>query len=130
MILNGWKEIAVYVGRGVRTVQRWENLGLPVRRHAGRKRSAICAVSDEIDFWLRAHPQDNFDEPALPEKITALHTRVFDAIARHRSLVRHQRDLLKQLRTTWNEAESTRKSIAELQTSDIVVASRATAAGA
>ena len=31
--LNTWKEIATYMGRGVRTVQRWEReLGLPVRR--------------------------------------------------------------------------------------------------
>jgi hypothetical protein len=29
--LNGWKEIAAYVGKGVRTVQRWEKAhGLPV----------------------------------------------------------------------------------------------------
>jgi hypothetical protein len=31
--LNGWKEIAAYLGRSVRTVQRWEkDFGLPVRR--------------------------------------------------------------------------------------------------
>jgi hypothetical protein len=30
-LLNGWKEIAGFFGRGVRTVQRWEQqLGLPV----------------------------------------------------------------------------------------------------
>ncbi len=32
MVLNSWKEIACYLGRGVRTVQRYErDLGLPVR---------------------------------------------------------------------------------------------------
>src|ERR1700720_4403293 len=32
--LVSWKEIAVYLGREVRTVQRWENTeGLPVHRH-------------------------------------------------------------------------------------------------
>ena len=31
--LNGWKEIAAYLGKSVRSVQRWEaTLGLPVRR--------------------------------------------------------------------------------------------------
>ena len=30
--LNSWKEIATYMDRGVRTVQRWENGGLPIRR--------------------------------------------------------------------------------------------------
>jgi predicted DNA-binding transcriptional regulator AlpA len=51
--LNSWKEIAAYVGRGVRTVQRWEQeLQFPVRRPRGRKRSAVIALSHEIDEWL------------------------------------------------------------------------------
>lgn len=53
-ILNSWKEISTYIGRGVRTVQRWEELyGLPVHRAAGRDRSAVYGLSDEIDAWLR-----------------------------------------------------------------------------
>ena len=32
MILKGWKDIAKYLGTAVRTVQRWELLGLPIRR--------------------------------------------------------------------------------------------------
>ncbi len=53
MILNGWKEIAQYFGRGVRTVQRWEDFGLPILRPAGRLRSPIVAKSDELDAWLK-----------------------------------------------------------------------------
>ena len=35
-VLNSWKEIASYLGRSVRTVQRWEReFGLPVHRPAG-----------------------------------------------------------------------------------------------
>lgn len=50
-ILNGWKEIAVYLGRGVRTVQRYElSLSLPVRRVSG----GVIAYRDELDRWLRA----------------------------------------------------------------------------
>ena len=56
-VLNSWKEIAVYLGRGVRTVQRWEHdLGLPVRRPRGKSRSAVIAMSDELDAWLRQAP--------------------------------------------------------------------------
>jgi hypothetical protein len=56
-ILNSWKEIASYLGRGVRTVQRWEtNLGLPVRRPKGKERSAVLALTDEMDAWLRGAP--------------------------------------------------------------------------
>lgn len=53
-ILNSWKEIASYLGRGVRTVQRWESdCGLPVHRPKGRSRSATLALAVEIDEWLR-----------------------------------------------------------------------------
>lgn len=53
-ILNGWKEIASYLGRGVRTVQRWELLyRMPVHRPAERDRSAIVAFSDELDMWVK-----------------------------------------------------------------------------
>lgn len=52
MILNGWKEIANYLGRGVRTVQRWERLGLPLHRPNSRLRSAVVTTSEELDGWL------------------------------------------------------------------------------
>ncbi len=52
--LNSWKEIAEYVGRGVRTVQRWEaELGFPVHRPRNHLRSPVVAIPSEIDEWLR-----------------------------------------------------------------------------
>ena len=56
-ILNSWKEIANYLGRGLRTVQRWEaQLGLPVHRPAGKDHSAVLAFSSELDQWLDSRP--------------------------------------------------------------------------
>jgi CheY-like chemotaxis protein len=55
-ILNGWKEISQHLGRGVRTVQRWEALGLPIRRPNARNRSAVVALSGELEEWL-ARPE-------------------------------------------------------------------------
>lgn len=52
-VLQSWKEIAQYAGRGVRTVQRWEAFGLPVRRPSGHDRSAVLALKSEVDAWLR-----------------------------------------------------------------------------
>ena len=58
-ILNSWKEIARYLDRGIRTVQRWEGeLALPVRRPHGRGRSAVFAVKSEIDGWLLSRPRE------------------------------------------------------------------------
>ncbi len=52
--LNSWKEIATYMGRGVRTVQRWEReLGLPVRRPHNHLRSPVIALPAELDEWMR-----------------------------------------------------------------------------
>ncbi|MBZ5629467.1 MAG: hypothetical protein LAO06_11450 [Acidobacteriia bacterium] len=61
-ILNSWKEIANYLGRGVRTVQRWErDLGLPVHRPKGKDRSAVLAFPNELQAWLRRTPVRSLD---------------------------------------------------------------------
>ena len=55
--LNGWKEIARYLGKGVRTTQRYERtLGLPVRRPAGKPSGSVIATKAELDAWVKASP--------------------------------------------------------------------------
>jgi hypothetical protein len=52
-VLGSWKEIAAYLGKGVRTVQRWENdLGLPVRRPNGAAKGVVYASPNELELWL------------------------------------------------------------------------------
>ncbi len=52
-MLNSWKEIASYLDRGVRTVQRWErDLQLPVHRIGKGRRSPVYALVPELKFWL------------------------------------------------------------------------------
>ncbi len=59
-VCNSWKEIAAYLGRGVRTVQRWEHdLQLPVHRPKGKDRSAVLAFPAELDRWLMGTPLRN-----------------------------------------------------------------------
>ena len=56
--LETWGEIAAYLGREIRTVQRWEkSLGLPVRRLGGftDKQSRVFALRHEIDAWWQEH---------------------------------------------------------------------------
>ena len=56
-IINGWKEIANYLGKGVRTVQRYERvLGLPVRRAARKSITSVIATKVELDAWIAAAP--------------------------------------------------------------------------
>jgi hypothetical protein len=55
--LQGWKEIALYLGRGLRTVQRYEaSFGLPVRRYAGNDAGSVVAFKSDLDRWLRSKP--------------------------------------------------------------------------
>ena len=51
--LRGWKQIAAYLHRDVRTVQRWErNEHLPVHRQLHLKSGTVHAVRAELDEWL------------------------------------------------------------------------------
>ena len=53
VMLNSWKEIASFLNRGVRTVQRWErDLQLPVHRIGKGKRSPVYASAPELKFWV------------------------------------------------------------------------------
>ncbi len=50
--LDSWKEIAAYLRREVRTVQRWERSeGLPVHRHLHEKLGTVYAYRSELDTW-------------------------------------------------------------------------------
>jgi hypothetical protein len=54
--LTSWKEVAFYMGKGVRTVQRWERFGLPIRRPSSMShKSSIIAYTDELNAWAVTH---------------------------------------------------------------------------
>ena len=56
-ILNSWKEIAAYVRRSERTIQRWEaHYGFPIHRPSRRKKGAVIALAAEIDEWIKHLP--------------------------------------------------------------------------
>ncbi|MBI5084393.1 MAG: tetratricopeptide repeat protein [Acidobacteria bacterium] len=53
--IDSWKEIAVYLKRGTRTVQRWEREeGLPVHRLVHDKLGSVYAFDEELDAWWSA----------------------------------------------------------------------------
>src|SRR6266478_4849039 len=77
--LDSWKEIAVYLRREVRTVQRWEkSANLPVHRLQLEKQSAIYAYKSELDAWynerrpnleLDAEDSEQKETPTLFERL-------------------------------------------------------------
>jgi hypothetical protein len=64
-VLTSWKEIAAYLGKGVRTVQRWEGeLKLPVRRPYGLDKHVVIALPDELDNWVHQRLRPRSNRPA------------------------------------------------------------------
>jgi hypothetical protein len=54
--LESWGEIASYLRRDVRTVQRWErHHRLPVRRLQVGKLPTVYAYRSELDKWFLEH---------------------------------------------------------------------------
>ncbi len=62
--LESWKEIAVFLNRGVRTVQRWElHEQLPVHRHAHAVRGSVFAHRSELQRWRQSRRWTDAGEP-------------------------------------------------------------------
>src|SRR5438094_10229860 len=62
--LDSWGEIASYLGREVRTVQRWERTeGLPVQRHEHKKKATVYAYAGELDAWIKQRQRKDDPEP-------------------------------------------------------------------
>jgi len=67
--LSSWKEIAAYLGKGVRTVQRWEQeFGLPVRRPNSTMKGVVAATPEELDDWLKSRWRKRPDTRGNGEK--------------------------------------------------------------
>jgi hypothetical protein len=58
ILLSCWKDIATYMGSGVRTVQRWEEqASLPVRRPTSHgQKSQVLLDRRAADAWMASRP--------------------------------------------------------------------------
>jgi len=71
--LDSWKEISAYLGKSVRTVQRWERTeGLPVRRLGQDATSPVFAYKEELDAWWQQQSRRLSPEPDVAESDTAM----------------------------------------------------------
>src|SRR5665647_1714113 len=59
-VLESWKEISAFLGRDVRTCQRWEHeMALPIHRLDGSPRARVFAYKDELSAWLEQKLHDH-----------------------------------------------------------------------
>lgn len=113
-VLSGWKDIAHYLGKAVRTLQRYEHqLGLPVRRPLGHRTSAVVAMKSELDSWVKSSPigQKHFDASQQATQtylISELAGRLQERAVLHAQMMA----LRKELKAT---VLTIRESIAELR---------------
>lgn len=76
--LSSWDEIALYLGRGRRTVQRWHStLELPVHKVNATARSKVFAYKAEIDRWLEMRAERDRVEIPAPGGERIQNTRLF-----------------------------------------------------
>lgn len=70
--LTSWKEIAAYLQRDVRTVQRWEkNEGLPVHRQMHDVRASVYVTTRELDDWVARRSIRADTEPEIVAEVVA-----------------------------------------------------------
>lgn len=100
--LSGWKEIANYMGKGVRTVQRYErDLGLPVRRPAGRSTGSVVATRVELDAWIAASPiREAFQLTRQDTTSTAVTTSIKTRVAEMSRLREQMTELRNEVHTS------------------------------
>jgi adenylate cyclase len=71
--LDSWKEIAAYLKRGARTVQRWEREeGLPVHRLVHGTLGSVYAYRSELDRWWASRSAALGAEDPAPEPSVAV----------------------------------------------------------
>ncbi|HEV2396796.1 MAG TPA: hypothetical protein VGS27_07645 [Candidatus Sulfotelmatobacter sp.] len=100
-LLSGWKDIANYLGKGIRTVQRYElELGLPIRRPAGKMRGSVLATRSELDAWIAASPMREAPPPEKMPKDSFERPALHDALREHRELRARMSTLSDELRTS------------------------------
>lgn len=116
-VLSGWKSIARHLGMGVRTVQRYERqMGLPIRRPAGKMRGAVLATKSELDAWVAASPIRKSFQLAAVSSASASGPYDVEAIKRSLAKMGVLRDQMMSLRRELRDStQSLRDSILNLR---------------
>jgi hypothetical protein len=116
-VLTSWKDIARYMGKGVRTVQRWElDFGLPVRRPQGSNKKAVLARPHDLDAWVALRCTSRSQQPpraadrSVPQfsKLALLNAQIETS----RKLREDNHELMAQVRSQLMEL---RRQVLELQ---------------
>jgi GAF domain len=97
-VLSGWKDIANYLGRGVRTVQRYEQeLGLPIRRNTGKLKGSVVASQSELDSWVTSSPLTEHSQ--FPDaSVVSLYASLKGRMSEMQEIANRTKDLISEIR--------------------------------
>ena len=114
--LNSWKEISLYLDRGIRTVQRWEReLGLPVHRVGHGHRSPVHAFPGELQAWILRAGR-SAEVPGEQRKHPGALMHPDGSVATARVLVKRSSTLVKQMvDSLWAQQQHAKELIEELE---------------
>jgi hypothetical protein len=89
VVFNSWKEIASYLGKGVRTVQRWEvQFGLPVQRPNIKNKGVVRASREELDHWVATRWSQRPSVSSLDDTLNELRRTVAELASQNANLRR------------------------------------------
>ena len=109
-VLGSWKEIAQFLGKGVRTVQRWEHeLNLPVHRPSGARKGVVIAFPGELEKWARRQVADGNPEIRTQE-LARMHASSALLLERTHLLRKNLEKVHDQCLKAWTYAERARKN--------------------
>jgi hypothetical protein len=114
--LNSWKEISLYLDRGIRTVQRWEReLGLPVHRVGRGPRSPVHAFPSELHAWLLRVSRKSNELAGHDGNLGSL-MHPDGVAAASRVLVNRSSDLVQRMvRSIWVQRQRTEELMAAIE---------------
>jgi len=112
-VLDSWKEIATFLRRSVRTVQRWERCeGLPVLRHHHLKRGSVYAEKEHLLAWLDGRKAHSRRSPTVSTPTALRPCPDVQPVQRLLMLTRRQRILVSELKMIMASCQQTRGSVA------------------
>jgi len=109
-VFTSWKEIGSYLGKSVRTVQRWEQeLELPVQRPHAKAKGTVRANQRDLDDWVERTWLQRSSKPDA-RVVRAGQGSVSESIETSRKLRVAGKEILDQVLASIHElAESCRK---------------------
>ncbi len=112
-VLSSWKEIAAYLNKGVRTVQRWEEeLSLPIHRPVAHNGRIVIAVPAELDSWVQQQGTRN----SAAHQVRAIEDSTVRAqMARLTETLQHLDNTIRHLHRTAEEIKQERRRVRELR---------------